>query len=268
MNIIEINNLSYSYNNKLVLDNIKFNIVKGSFTSIIGPNGSGKSTLVRILLGLLETDCDITIDNIKLNKRNIYDIRKKIGIVFENPDNQFVAETVMDDIAFSLENMNYPKKEIKKRIYDVADLLNIKDILEREPHTLSGGEKQLVALASALANNPSILIIDEALTMMNQDMKDDVLDTLLKLNKVNELTILNITHDSEELLYCDRILLINKGKLITYGLKDDVFEHDLVLSRNGIKLPFVVDLSLKLKLYGLVNKIYYDIEELVDKIWK
>lgn len=268
MKILEINNLSYKYYDKEVLNNITFDVNKASFTSIIGPNGSGKSTIIKCILGLLESNNNIKVDNLIVNKDNKNEIRKKIGVVFENPDNQFVAETVMDDIAFSLENLNYTKSEILKRIKEIAGYLNIERLLEKEPHTLSGGQKQIVSLASALVSKPDILIMDEALTMMDLKEREYVLLLLKKLCVAKDLTVINITHDSEELVYSDNIIVISNGKILLKGTSDEVFEKDLVLEKNGIKLPFVVELSNKLKYYDIVDRIYYDKKELIDKIWK
>lgn len=268
MKILTINNLSYSYDNKKVLDDISISINKASFTSIIGPNGSGKSTIIKAVLGLIDTNGEIKVDDLVVNKENIKKVRTKIGVVFENPDNQFVAETVMDDIAFSLENLNFSRNEIRKRIKEVASYLKIEKILEREPHTLSGGQKQMVSLASALVTKPDILIMDEALTMMDLKEREDTLLLLKKLCVAKDLTILNITHDSEELVYSDDIIVIDKGKIVLEGTSDEVFEKDIILKRIGIKLPFVVDLSIKLKYYGVVDRIIYDKKELINKIWK
>ncbi|MBQ2407820.1 MAG: ATP-binding cassette domain-containing protein, partial [Bacilli bacterium] len=168
-NIIELKNVNFKYGNKELFKNLNLQIERGTFTTIIGTNGSGKSTLIRIILGLLVADGEIKINNLELNHKNLKKIISKIGVVLENPDDQFVAETVMDDIAFSLENMNVDKKEIKSRVNKIAKFVGIEDILEREPHSLSGGQKQLVALASALVTDPDILILDEALTMIDLD---------------------------------------------------------------------------------------------------
>ncbi|MBQ8235033.1 MAG: ATP-binding cassette domain-containing protein, partial [Bacilli bacterium] len=223
MNIINIKNMSYSYSSIKVLDNVSFSIEENAINSIIGPSGSGKSTIVKILTGLLKTDAEIDISFMKMDKKNLYEIRKKIGVVFENPDNQFVADTVIDDIAFSLENMNYKNDIIMKKIKHIAKLLDMEYLLYREPAKLSGGEKELVAIAGALAHDPKVLILDEALTMLDCNKKIKVLEVLKKLTKEG-LTIINITHDSEELLYSDKIILLNKGKVIKTGTKDDIFK--------------------------------------------
>ena len=266
-NIVEIKKIDFKYVDKQIFDKLTLNIEKGSFTSIIGPNGSGKSTLMKLIVGLLKAEGTIKVDGITMGQDTFKDIRKKIGIVFENPDNQFVSETVMDEIAFSLENMNCEKKEIRESVKEVSSLLGIEDILEKEPHSLSGGQKELVSLASALSIKPQILILDEALDMIDNNRREDILNILTELNKQG-MTIINITHNSEELLYGDTIVVMNNGEIKEQGNTKDLLRKEKLFKNNGLELPFVVDLSYKLKYYGLVDDIVLDMDELVDKIWK
>ena len=266
-NIVEIKNLDFKYGEKQIFDKLTLNIGKGSFTSIIGPNGSGKSTLMKLIVGLLKAEGTIKVDGITMGQDTFKDIRRKIGIVFENPDNQFVSETVMDEIAFSLENMNCEKKEIRERVKEVSALLGIEDILEKEPHSLSGGQKELVSLASALSIKPQILILDEALDMIDNNRREDILNILTELNKQG-MTIINITHNSEELLYGDTIIVMNDGEIKEQGNTKELLRKEKLFKNNGLELPFIVDLSYKLKYYGLVDDIVLDMDELVDKIWK
>lgn len=267
-NIVEISNLNFKYNDNVVFDNFNLNIRKGSFTTIIGGNGSGKSTLMKIIVGLLKCEGKIVVDGITISEDTFKDIRSRIGMVFENPDNQFVAETVMDEIAFSLENMNYEKTKIRENIKEVAALLGIESIMEKEPHSLSGGQKQLIALACALAIKPKILVLDEALEMLDEAERDKMLKILVELNKTNEISVINITHNSEELLYGTDIVIIHDGKLIDQGETKEILRKEKAFKNNGLELPFVVDLSYKLKYYDIVDDIVLDMDELVDKIWK
>jgi energy-coupling factor transport system ATP-binding protein len=252
-NIIKISNLSFRYRNKFVFDKFDLNIRDGEWVSIVGPNGSGKSTLVKILVGLLESDSNIVIDNIILNKENLPNIRKTIGVVFENADDSFVAETVADDIAFSLENLAYDPKEINRMIMDIATLFNIVDLLEKEPYQLSGGEKQKVSLAAALVTNPKILIIDNALEMVDSNTKSDIIKILTKLHKERNLTIITITHNLEEAYNTNRMIVINEGNILIDGPTEKVLQEDKIFNRIGLEVPFMVDLSIKLKLYGLID---------------
>ena len=263
-----IKGINFKYGEKEIFNNFSLDIEKGTFLTIVGPNGSGKSTLVHILLGLYVTSGTIIIDNLEMNHKNIRRIMEKIGVVFENPDDQFVAETVMHDIAFSLENMKVPSKEIRRRVLEIARYLEIEDLLECEPHTLSGGQKQLVALASALVIDPKILILDEAFTMIDMDTKEKIYKILKDVNEKKEITIINITHDTEDILYGKKVLLLQDGKILEYGNIEDILLEEKTFTRIGLKLPFMADLSIKLKYYGLIDKLVFDMEEMVDLLWK
>jgi len=266
--IIKINNLSFRYQSKFVFEKFALNIRDGEWISIVGPNGSGKSTLVKILVGLLESDSNIIVDNLVLNRENIDKIRKKIGVVFENADDSFVAETVADDIAFTLENLAYDQKEIGRMIKDIAIEFKIDDILEKEPHLLSGGEKQKVALAAAMVAKPKILIIDDALEMVDEKNKNEILEILSNLHKERHLTIITITHNLEETYKTDRMVVINDGSILIEGPTIDVLQEDKIFNRIGLNLPFMVDLSIKLKLYGLIDHMILDMDEMVNALWK
>lgn len=266
-NTITIVNLNFQYKEKIVFQNVNLTIESGTITSIIGPNGCGKSTLVKILLGLLKYNGMIKIGNLLLVKDNIREIRKRIGVVFENPDNQFVSETVMDDIAFTLENMHYDKKEIRNRVEAISRYLGIYDILEKNPHSLSGGQKQLVALASALVHEPQILILDEAFTMIDSGYKDFIYK-ILKDQTEKGVTILNITHDMEETLIGDNIIVMHDGKVELQGSKEEIYKEEKRLHKLGFALPFIVELSYRLMFYDLIDHMIYDMEEMVDTLWK
>ena len=265
--MIKITNLNFNYKSKQLFNGFNMEIEKGKITSIIGPNGSGKSTLVKILIGLYNYNGTIKINDILLLKDNIKEIRKSIGVVFTNPDNQFVAETVMDDIAFTLENMNYKKENIRKKIEEITKYLGIYDILEYNPHDLNSNQKQLVSLASALVHDPKILILDEALTMLDPFDKEKILNILKELNDKG-LTILNISHDIEDTLISDKIYVLDKGKIVLSGTKEEVYKEENILHNLGFELPFMVELSNRLMFYDLIDHIIYDMEEMVDILWK
>lgn len=268
MNIIDIKDLSFKYDEKIVFDKFNLEIEEKSFTTIIGLNGSGKSTLVKIMLGLLNSDGEIRINDISLESKSIKQIRKLIGVVFENPDNQFVAETVMDDIAFSLENLKLKPKDIRAKVKDIANYIGISHLLEREPHSLSGGEKQLVALASALVHEPKILILDEALTMVDINVRIQIYNILKDINEKQGITIINITHDIDELLYGRDIIVIDNGVIVLKGPKEEVLLEEKIFNKLGLELPFIVSLSIKLMYYDLIDKLYFDMNEMVNEIWK
>ena len=265
--MISIKNLEFRYRNKELFNNLNMEFDDKKITSLIGPNGSGKSTLVKILVGLYRYNGNITIDGIPLLKDNRKDIRKKIGVVFTNPDNQFVAETVMDDIAFTLENMNYKKEDIRKKIEEITKYLGIYDILEANPHDLNSNQKQLVSLASALVHDPQILILDEALTMLDPFDKEKILKILQELN-AKGLTIINISHDIEDTLISDKIYILDKGKIVLEGTKEEIYKEEKKLHSLGFNLPFMVELSNRLMFYDLIDHVIYDMEEMVDTLWK
>ena len=267
-NIIEMENINFSYNKNQIFKNLNLTFEKGSFTTISGNNGSGKSTLIRLLVGLLDCEGKITINGLELNHDNLKKIISKIGVVFENPDDQFVAETVLDDIVFSLENMKVDKKEIDKRVKKISKFIGIEDILDKEPHNLSGGQKQLVALASALITDPDILILDEALTMIEPDTRIKIYKILEQINKVNKITIINVTHNMDEILYGDNLIVMDKGNIVLNGPKEFVFLEEKTFNKLGLKLPFIVELTTKLQYYGLIDHLIFDMEELVNEIWK
>lgn len=268
MSIISIKDLLFRYNGDYVFDKFNLDIEKGSYTSIVGPIGSGKTTLVKILLGLLKTNSSITIDNMVLSKENIRDIRKKIGVVFENPEHGFVCETVMDEIAFSLENLELSRDEIDRRVKDISSYLEIDDLLNRDPHRLSGGEKEVVAFASVLVTEPEILIFDEAFTMLDYKYKEKIYKVIENCNKENNTTIINITHDLEDTIYGKDIIVMDKGKIVLKGPKEEVLKEEKVFNKIGLDLPFIVELSIKLNYYGLLDKICFSNSELVDSVWK
>lgn len=268
MSIISIKDLLFRYNDNYIFDKFNLEIERGSYTSIVGTIGAGKTTLIKILLGLIRTNSNITIDGINLCKENIRDIRKKIGVVFENPENGFVCETVMDEIAFSLENLELDHDEIDRRVKEISEYLDITHLLNRDPHRLSGGEKQVVTFASVLVIEPEILIFDEAFTMLDYKYKEKIYKVLDNCNKENNTTIINVTHDLEDTIYGKDIIVMDKGKIIIKGSKEDVLREEKIFNKIGLDLPFIVELSIKLNYYGLLDKICFSNSELVQSIWK
>ena len=268
MGIIEIDNLSFSYKNKFIFDNFSLSIEKGDWITIAGPNGSGKTTLVKLLSGLEKSYSSINIVNKVLKKKNLFDIRKEIGFLFDTPDNFFACETVEDELAFSLENMAVAPKTIKKKIDEVSKLLNLKSILKENPFDLSGGEKQKVALGCALMLEPRILILDEALMMIDINERKEILEILKDYNKRKRVTIVSFTHDLEESLYSNRLIVLNKGKIVVDGAIPYVFKEESLMRKIGLEVPFMIELSKKLSLYGILEDLELDFESLVNKIWK
>ena len=264
MKIITVKDLDFKYK-KMLFENLDLEVNQGTWLTLLGPNGSGKSTLIKILTGIIKTDNYIIIDGLLL-RDNIYDVRRKIGVVFDNPNNTFVAETVIDELAFALENMNYSKTKIKDCIKEISEFLNIKDILKKNPHDLDSNAKCLVSLGSILIMKPKVLIIDELLDKIDYSDYLQVVEILNKLNKEG-LTIINITHDIEQSLLGNEVALIKDKKII----KDKtlkILEQESLLKSIGLEQPFMLQLSNKLKYYDLVKEPILDVEKMVDYLWK
>lgn len=266
--IIKINKLNFGYTKDLLFKDFNMSIDSGEWVSILGANGAGKSTLVKLIIGLLNSSNSIEINDMILNKKNIKEIRKLIGVVFDNPEIQFVAETVRDEIAFTLENLQIPKDKIHEAVNEVSKRLKIEKLLDIEPHRLSGGQMQKVALASALVLKPKFLILDEALSMVDPYDKTEMLKMLKKYHKDTDTTILNFTSDIEETIYSDRIVGLYKGQIGIDGPAKGVLNEERAMKKLGLDLPFLVDLASRLKLYGLLDDIELDMDKMVEKIWK
>ena len=269
MSKLEIKNLSFSYDgSNKVIDDISFSVEKGSFVSVLGHNGSGKSTLAKLIIGLLDkSNGTIYFNDEELNKKNIRDFQSKVSLIFQNPDNQFIGSTVEDDIAFGLENRQFPHEKMQEEIEHFADCVGMLDYLKKEPIALSGGQKQRVALAGALILKPEILILDEATSMLDPKGKSTVRRVIDRIHKENkELTIISITHDIDEALLSDKVLILSKGKLIKEGKPQDVLRDDKTLLSIKLDMPFVYKMEKELAEMGIVSNAD-NIDKLVEDIW-
>ncbi len=260
-NIIEVNNLSFDYEEgSHTLNDVSFTIKKGSYTAILGHNGSGKSTIAKLLMGLLEKKSgSIVVDGIELTYETLYDVRNKIGIVFQNPDNQFIGATVRDDIAFGLENNCVDPNSMEGIILEYAKKVNMLEFLDHEPTKLSGGQKQRVAIAGILAMSPSIIILDEATSMLDPRGKKEITQLVQQLNKDKNMTIVSITHDIEEAALADHVILLNKGQVIDFGKPEDVLMKTQQMKSLSLDIPFALKLTQLLQAEGL------SIEENINK---
>lgn len=257
MSSLKIDKLSFSYDKNVVLDNISFEVEKGEYISLMGHNGSGKSTLAKLIMGLLENkNGSIYIDDIEMKESNINELRNKLGIVFQNPDNQFIGATVQDDIAFGLENHLVKPEDMDKIINEFAEKVNMKNFLSKEPSSLSGGQKQRVAIAGVLAMKPEILILDEATSMLDPRGKKEIIDLvhLLRINQ-KDLTIFSITHDPEEAYLSDKVLVLDQGKIKYYDTPKNVFSHYDELVNMGLDIPF------EMKIKNLLIKENIDVSK-------
>lgn len=259
MDIIRIKDLNFKYKDKEIFTNLNLTIEGCKWYSIIGSNGSGKSTLVKLLSGLIRSN-NIFVDNMEVSASNLYDIRKIMSIVFEDPNTNLICETVREELTFPLENIGIidTKTEVEK----MAKLFNITDILDNSIIELTNKEKQIVALSSALIIKPKILILDESFVYL-ESVKDSIFDILKQLN----ITVINITHDMEETLIGDNIIILNNGKILINDEIKQVYPKEELFKEANLSLPFIIDLSNKLKYYSLIDKTYYNMKDLVDDLW-
>ncbi|AMQ04764.1 MULTISPECIES: energy-coupling factor ABC transporter ATP-binding protein [Sporosarcina] len=272
--ILSMDNVSYSYDSedevaKKAVDGVSFTVQEDEWIAIVGHNGSGKSTLAKLMIGLLfpeEGDVNVFIE--KLTENNIWEIRSRMGFVFQNPDNQFVGSTVQDDVAFALENNGVPFEEMVTRVHEALAQVNMSDFLDQEPHHLSGGQKQRVAIAGALALHPKLLIMDEATSMLDPQGRNEVIHLVEELKRKTGLTVISITHDLEEALLADRIIVMNKGKVLTVGTPEQIFARGNELEEIGLDLPFALRVSSLLRENGLdLVGEHMTEEELVNELW-
>ncbi|MCD1025280.1 energy-coupling factor ABC transporter ATP-binding protein [Enterococcus sp. SMC-9] len=270
--IIELVDIKFSYDpeaERNALDGVSFSIKKGEWVAIVGHNGSGKSTLAKTINGLLlPQQGSVTVGKNLLNEENVWDIRRMVGMVFQNPDNQFVGSTVEDDVAFGLENQGIPREEMLLRVTDALEQVRMSDFKQREPARLSGGQKQRVAIAGVVALRPDIIILDEATSMLDPEGREEVIATIKKIKDQNNLTVLSITHDIDEAANANRILVMQAGKLVKEGSPAEIFSAGEKLIELGLDLPFPEKLKAALKERGVAVPAEYLTEEgMVDWLW-
>ncbi len=270
--IIDVKNLSFRYKeNQKYYDvkDITFHVKRGEWLSIVGHNGSGKSTTVRLIDGLLEAESgEIVIDGQRLTEGNVWSIRRQIGMVFQNPDNQFVGATVEDDVAFGLENQGLSRQEMKKRVEEALALVGMLDFKKREPARLSGGQKQRVAIAGVVALRPAILILDEATSMLDPEGRRELIETVKGIRKDYDMTVISITHDLEEVAMSDRVLVMKKGEIESTSSPRDLFSRN-DLDQIGLDDPFANQLKHSLSQNGYdLPENYLTESELEDKLWE
>ncbi|MHB8096269.1 MAG: energy-coupling factor transporter ATPase [Erysipelotrichaceae bacterium] len=268
MNPIEVKDLNFSYDQHLdVVKDVSFTVERGTYTTLIGHNGSGKSTIAKLIIGLLEKEQgSILIDGEELNNDTVESIRKKIGIVFQNPDNQFIGATVRDDIAFGLENHQVDPTEMDAIIEKYAGEVGMIEYLNHEPTRLSGGQKQRVAIAGILAMKPEILILDEATSMLDPEGKEDINALVKQLHKENNMTILSITHDVEEVMKSDHVIVMYEGRIVKDGHPSKIMLNEQELVRLKLDAPYSVKLSNELSKLGIKVNNSWNLEGMVDEL--
>ncbi|VQL20497.1 ABCtransporter ATP-binding protein cobalt transport [Streptococcus pneumoniae] len=270
--IIDVKNLSFRYKenqNYYDVKDITFHVKHGEWLSIVGHNGSGKSTTVRLIDGLLEAESgEIVIDGQRLTEENVWNIHRQIGMVFQNPDNQFVGATVEDDVAFGLENQGLSRQEMKKRVEEALALVGMLDFKKREPARLSGGQKQRVAIAGVVALRPAILILDEATSMLDPEGRRELIGTVKGVRKDYDMTVISITHDLEEVAMSDRVLVMKKGEIESTSSPRELFSRN-DLDQIGLDDPFANQLKKSLSQNGYdLPENYLTESELEDKLWE
>ena len=273
MEIIKGQNLSFSYDKQVkVIDDLSFAIEKGEYVAIIGKNGSGKSTLAKLFNGLIKADSGtLSIFGITpIDKKSLYEVRKRVGVVFQNPDNQLVASIVEDDLAFGCENLGLPREEIKNRIDFALKMVDMEKYRYSTPERLSGGQKQRIAIAGILALKPDVLVLDESTAMLDPKGRESVLEVVKKLNREQGVTVITITHYMEEIVDCDRVLVLDKGKLVLSGTPKEIFANKEVIKGYGLELPLVSYIANRLSQKGveLGDDGILDKEELEKRLCK
>lgn len=269
--MIELKNVSFRYDKTVEeyqIDTVSFHVKQGEWLSIVGHNGSGKSTVVRLIDGLLEAESgEIYVDGKQLTRETIWEIRSKIGIVFQNPDNQFVGATVEDDVAFGLENQGIPREEMFQRVEKAIEQVGMLEFKDREPSRLSGGQKQRVAIAGIIALRPTIIILDEATSMLDPEGREDLMAVMKELQKKFQLTIISITHDLTEIALSDRTLVFQKGKLESSMTPRELFSRN-DLNEIGLDKPFSKQVQESLSSHFPLKQDYLTESELLDQLWE
>ena len=265
---IEIKNLCFEYDENLnTIDGVSFDVENGSYTVILGHNGSGKSTIAKLIIGLLEAKSGkIIVDGIELNDENVYKVRERVGIVFQNPDNQFIGATVRDDIAFGLENRCVPQSEMDGIINKYAQKVDMIDFLDHEPTKLSGGQKQRVAIAGILAMSPDIIILDEATSMLDPKGRREINALVKELNEETNMTVISISHDIEEAVNADHVVVLNNGKVVKDGTPEEILTDEALMYSLELDVPFAYKVSKKLAENGINVGLNLKEKELIEKL--
>lgn len=268
-NIIEIHNLSFQYDttrDEKTLDDISLTVKEGDWVTIIGPNGSGKSTLIKTINAILEpAEGEIIVSGLPLNEKNLWSIREKVGMVFQNPENQFVGSSVEDDVAFGLENNGVPREDMLVRVKESLERVRMWDMRDKAPSNLSGGQMQRVALAGIIALRPDIIIMDESTSMLDPKGRQEVLNTVKEIKEEDNLTVISITHDLNEAVESDEIIVMEEGRIVETGPPEQIFSYGEKLITMGLDVPFSEQLKKSLDKEGLhLPDHYLDEEALLE----
>ncbi|MDR0752734.1 MAG: energy-coupling factor transporter ATPase [Mycoplasmataceae bacterium] len=269
-NIIEFNDVVFGYTSKMInINHVSFSIKEGEYVCVIGHNGSGKSTISKLLSGLIFPNSGkISVLDFEINNNNLNNLHNNIGIIFQNPDNQFVGLTVEDDIAFGLENHMIPERLMQKTINVVCESVGMEEFKTTPPSELSGGQKQRVAIASAIAINPKILIFDESTAMLDPYAKEKLKELMYTLKEKYKKTIISVTHDMEEVNKADKVIIMSKGEIIKIGSAKEIFSDREFLLNAHLDVPYITNLCLSLNENNVNIPLCENIEQLIDELWK
>ncbi len=268
MQALEFKGVAFSYGDgSFTIKNLNFSVEEGEFVAVLGHNGSGKSTLARLANGLLEADAgEISVFGKPLTNKNLFEIRKNVGVVFQNPDNQTVASYVEDDVAFGAENIGLPREEIGARIEFALGAVGMQDYRHATVARLSGGQKQRVAIAGVLALKPKIMILDESTAMLDPRGRKEIIDVVLRLNREEKITVLLVTHFPEEALLADRAIVMNRGEIVMSGAPEEIFERQEELLTYNLDLPRIGAIANRLRAGGMEIEDTMSEEKLAEEI--
>lgn len=269
---VRLEHVFYKYEDteKYAVKDVSISAQKGEWVALVGHNGSGKSTIAKLLNGLLfPEDGLIKIGHFVLSEKNIWDIRRQVGMVFQNPDNQFVGATVQDDVAFGLENHGVPHDTMVERVESALDEVGMQSYALHEPARLSGGQKQRVAIAGVLALQPDVIILDEATSMLDPRGRAEVMETIRIMREQEDITVISITHDLDEVLFADRVIVMNNGEVHSEGTPQEIFEQADAMREIGLGVPFIIELQEKLVAGGFeTGSTVLSEGALLDQLWK
>lgn len=269
---VRLEHVFYKYEDaeKYAVKDVSISAEKGEWVALVGHNGSGKSTIAKLLNGLLFPEEGlIKIGHFVLSEKNIWEIRRQVGMVFQNPDNQFVGATVQDDVAFGLENHGVPHDTMVKRVESALNEVGMQSYALHEPARLSGGQKQRVAIAGVLALQPDVIILDEATSMLDPRGRAEVMETIRIMREQEDITVISITHDLDEVLFADRVIVMNNGEIHSEGRPQEIFQQADAMREIGLGVPFIIELQEKLVAGGFETESTVLSEgALLDQLWK
>ncbi|EAD1827972.1 energy-coupling factor ABC transporter ATP-binding protein [Listeria monocytogenes] len=269
---VRLEHVFYKYEDteKYAVKDVSISAQKGEWVALVGHNGSGKSTIAKLLNGLLfPEDGLIKIGHFVLSEKNIWDIRRQVGMVFQNPDNQFVGATVQDDVAFGLENHGVPHDTMVERVESALNEVGMQSYALHEPARLSGGQKQRVAIAGVLALQPDVIILDEATSMLDPRGRAEVMETIRIMREQEDITVISITHYLDEVLFADRVIVMNNGEVHSEGTPQEIFEQADAMREIGLGVPFIIELQEKLVAGGFeTGSTVLSEGALLDQLWK